>query len=97
MGCSKRHVLAVDHTPVTFTLIASGSVKAIGITKKGDFPHLHRWFSYIDGLPSTVEALTNLAKARRYAVSVHAIALCTAVKQDIALGKSEHNWSRCFT
>lgn len=46
-----------------------GSLKPLGIMKGGKHPHLLRWFSYIDSLPSTQAALSALAEAKSRGVS----------------------------
>ncbi|KAH8108509.1 glutamate-tRNA ligase [Phellopilus nigrolimitatus] len=41
-----------------------GSLKPLGIMKGGKHPHLLRWFSYMESLPSTQAALAELAESR---------------------------------
>ncbi|QRW15084.1 glutamyl-tRNA synthetase [Ceratobasidium sp. AG-Ba] len=40
------------------------SIQALGVLKRGAHPHVQRWMSYIDSLPSTQEALGALAEAK---------------------------------
>ncbi|KIJ27826.1 hypothetical protein M422DRAFT_54856 [Sphaerobolus stellatus SS14] len=40
------------------------SVKAAGLLKNNQHPHLARWYTYIDGLESTQDAIVKLAEAR---------------------------------
>ncbi|KAL5519726.1 hypothetical protein ACEPAG_1386 [Sanghuangporus baumii] len=41
-----------------------GSLKPLGIMKGGKHPHLLRWFTYIETLPTTQAALSELAEAK---------------------------------
>ncbi|EJC98400.1 glutamate-tRNA ligase [Fomitiporia mediterranea MF3/22] len=41
-----------------------GSLKPLGIMKGGKHPHLLRWFTYIESLPTTQIALNELAEAK---------------------------------
>ncbi|KAG9123204.1 hypothetical protein FRC07_000114 [Ceratobasidium sp. 392] len=40
------------------------SIPAVGVLKRGAHPHVQRWMSYIESLPSTQEALAALTEAK---------------------------------
>lgn len=47
-----------------------GALKPLGIMKGGKHPHLLRWFSHIESLPTTQTALSDLAEAKSRGVSL---------------------------
>lgn len=47
-----------------YVRILTASVQAVGVLKRGAHPHVQRWMSYIESLPSTQEALAALVEAK---------------------------------
>ncbi|KAM6500428.1 tRNA synthetases class I (E and Q), catalytic domain containing protein [Amanita muscaria] len=44
--------------------VLKGNIKAIGVLKNNQHPHLLRWFTFLETLPCTQGALTDLANAK---------------------------------
>jgi glutamyl-tRNA synthetase len=44
--------------------VIKASPKIAGVFKGGRQPHLSRWYTYIEGLPTTEAAIANLIEAR---------------------------------
>jgi len=64
-----EHPVLPATDPSYLTSLFSANLKAIGLSKGGQYPHLQRLFTYIDTLPTTQNALGALAQSKSKARS----------------------------
>ncbi|KAJ8523145.1 hypothetical protein ONZ45_g374 [Pleurotus djamor] len=58
-----HHITAADWM-VWGALKGTGNIKAFGLLKNNGHPHISRWFSHLESLPSTQSALASVSNAK---------------------------------